>query len=382
MKLTRSVKCYFPWLTEEKKSLIKEFLSETNCIVNYCIEKHEKDILNGFPKEKLILKGNLQPVESWLTERAKKNCFQEAHGLIIGTQRSALELKKEYKTPTHSPNRIMLSCTNARIILGTNLKDFDLLLELYSFDSRKRNVKVAIPLKRHKIFNKWFTQGKLCSSIILTDKYIQFSFEMKVVKKTGGTIAGYDPGAKTLLTDDCSNKYGTEMWELLTKLKRKRRCSKAWYRCREEIKEYIDKTTKQLPWQEIQWLILENNKRIKFKSKIKRRTTARTRSFLAGWMRSRIDNRVEMLSQENGVYLRRVPAWYNSITCPMCGCCKKENRVSQAEFKCVECGHTTDADKVGALNSLARFSLGVYGSECKQRFIEKHPDYYQLRQAG
>ncbi|WP_204298396.1 RNA-guided endonuclease InsQ/TnpB family protein [Actinoplanes campanulatus] len=41
-----------------------------------------------------------------------------------------------------------------------------------------------------------------------------------------------------------------------------------------------------------------------------------------------------------------------SRTCPRCGHCAKENRVTQADFRCVACGHTDHADVVGATNVL------------------------------
>lgn len=41
-----------------------------------------------------------------------------------------------------------------------------------------------------------------------------------------------------------------------------------------------------------------------------------------------------------------------SRTCPECGHVAKENRITQAEFKCVACGHSANADVVGALNVL------------------------------
>ena len=42
-----------------------------------------------------------------------------------------------------------------------------------------------------------------------------------------------------------------------------------------------------------------------------------------------------------------------SRTCPCCGHVSKDNRKTQALFKCVECGHEANADDVGALNVLA-----------------------------
>jgi putative transposase len=41
-----------------------------------------------------------------------------------------------------------------------------------------------------------------------------------------------------------------------------------------------------------------------------------------------------------------------SRTCARCGQCAKENRVTQAEFACMACGHTAHADVNAAINIL------------------------------
>ena len=56
----------------------------------------------------------------------------------------------------------------------------------------------------------------------------------------------------------------------------------------------------------------------------------------------------------NGGMLIPVPAHYTSQTCPACGHVAKENRLTQARFACVDCGHEENADVVGAMNVLAR----------------------------
>jgi transposase len=258
-----------------------------------------------------------------------------------------------------------------------------MLVEIRCYDSRGRAKQIAIPLKRNDLFNKWASKGKLATSIILTDKYVQFSFEMECEKKKTGSAVGFDPGAKSLLTTDDGKQYGTGMWSLLLKLKRKKRCSHAWYACREEILEYIDRTCKQIPLEALKYLVLEDNRRIKNKMKIrKRRLSGHNRSVLTGWAIGRIDHRCKMLTEENGVSFRRVPAWNNSRTCPDCGCSEEANRVSQGVFVCRKCGHIWQADVVGATNTLARFALGPYGAECKPEFMERHPGYYQLKVAG
>ncbi|WP_335796788.1 transposase [Gallibacterium anatis] len=59
-------------------------------------------------------------------------------------------------------------------------------------------------------------------------------------------------------------------------------------------------------------------------------------------------------TQWQGGFLVAVPAQNTSRTCPCCGHVAKENRQTQANFECVECGYTENADVVGALNVLGR----------------------------
>ena len=54
-----------------------------------------------------------------------------------------------------------------------------------------------------------------------------------------------------------------------------------------------------------------------------------------------------------GTVLRASPH-YASQTCPCCHHVAKENRLTQAEFVCVECGFSENADLVGAMNVLAK----------------------------
>lgn len=379
MRYSRSVKCYYSnWLTDEKLASVREFIAEAHRVCDWAVQYHDTEIVNGLSKFDLITADKLAQCASWLTARAKKNVFSEAYGLVLGTKRSCTALGKQYKRPRHDPSRIMLSQTNIKINTNPELENFDLLVELYSYDGRGKAVKTAIPLRKNRQFNKWNLKGKLANSILLTDKYIQFTFEMEQAKKEVGSICGIDPGAKHLLTTDAGTHCGSDMWRLLAKLKRKKRLSKGWHRCREEIKEYIDKSCKEIPYCLLRLLVLEDNRKIKHKSKFKGRLNKNIRSVLTGWSISRINSRIEELCEEHGVSLRRVPAYNNSTKCPHCGHCEKGNRRSQDEFVCRECGHRDNADAVGATNALARFALGTYGSEFKQTFLQIHPNYHYL----
>lgn len=71
-----------------------------------------------------------------------------------------------------------------------------------------------------------------------------------------------------------------------------------------------------------------------------------------GWFEFR--RQLDYKLQWNGGMLIAVPPANTSRTCPICGCVAKENRQTQAEFVCVECGFEENADVVGAINILAR----------------------------
>jgi putative transposase len=54
----------------------------------------------------------------------------------------------------------------------------------------------------------------------------------------------------------------------------------------------------------------------------------------------------------NGGHLIAVPPRNTSRSCPACGHVSADNRQTQAQFECVECGYENNADVVGAINIL------------------------------
>ena len=57
---------------------------------------------------------------------------------------------------------------------------------------------------------------------------------------------------------------------------------------------------------------------------------------------------------ELGGLVFAVPPQNTSRTCPVCGCVSKENRRTQAKFRCTSCGYEDNADAVVAINILGR----------------------------
>ena len=77
---------------------------------------------------------------------------------------------------------------------------------------------------------------------------------------------------------------------------------------------------------------------------------------------------LEYKCKERGVELVKVPAAYTSQCCSVCGHIDKENRKTQAEFVCVNCGHSENADINAAKNILNSALEGLYwpcGAELK-----------------
>jgi putative transposase len=69
-----------------------------------------------------------------------------------------------------------------------------------------------------------------------------------------------------------------------------------------------------------------------------------------GWGEFRRQMKYKMIW--TGGLLVPVPPQNTSTPCPGCGQISKENRKRQAQFACVECGFSENADLVGAINIL------------------------------
>ena len=76
---------------------------------------------------------------------------------------------------------------------------------------------------------------------------------------------------------------------------------------------------------------------------------------------SRLMKRLKDKMDANGGRLVLVPAAYTSQTCHKCGHVAKENRDSQAVFKCVRCGYRANADINAAKNILGRALIQTGG---------------------
>lgn len=379
MKITRSSKCYFnKWLTKSKISELKGILQEYARICNYFVEKYEKDI----PEKKKFdllhaeyIQSCIQETNTFLTARLIKQAFSEAYGAIQSAKSNAENRKdKKYFRPTFNGKKMVLSeCSQEHSIAeNTILFDYNITLKCLRTD-KGRGYKISIPLKKHVQFNKWSNIGKIAKSVTITDKYVIFSFEIETgEKKQEGTLLGFDFGIKRLGTLSNGEIIGENIEKHLYELQRKKRCSKAYYRKKEEIREYINKEVKDIGFKDKQLVVVEKLKNLKYKMKERGRLSKNIRSVFYNLSYRQVLSRIQMLCEENRVTFRSVLPFNTSIECSKCGHIEKGNRLSQESFVCQKCGCSDNADNNASKVILKRFTTGTYGSCYKQEYLEKY----------
>ena len=84
---------------------------------------------------------------------------------------------------------------------------------------------------------------------------------------------------------------------------------------------------------------------------------------------SDLKNEVKHIAVKYGIAVSFVPSHYTSKMCPKCGTIADENRLTQEEFCCVNCGHSDNADHNAAVNIKNRVSSAV-----RLKLLEKNGD--------
>lgn len=379
MKIIRSSKCYFnKWLTQSKMSELKDILQEYARVCNYFVEKYENEIPTKQKFDLLhaeYIQKCIQETSTFLTARLIKQAFSEAYGAVQSAKSNAENRKdKKYFRPTFNGKKMILSECSQEHGLSENtiLFDYNITLKCLRTD-KGRGYKISIPLKKHVQFNKWNNLGKVAKSVTITDKYVMFSFEIETgEKKQEGTLLGFDFGIKRLGTLSNGEIIGENIEKHLYGLQRKKRCSKAYYRKKEEIREYINKEIKEINFKDKQLIVVEKLKNMKYKMKERGRLSKNIRSVFYNLSYRQVLQRIQMLCEENRVTFRSVLPYNTSIECSKCGHIEKGNRLSQESFVCQKCGYSDNADNNASKVILKRFTTGTYGSCYKQEYLEEY----------
>lgn len=342
-KIIRSSKVSLKFATQQKKDQLKNLIESYQDIVNQFIVL----FWGKCPKKSDLLKPIVNQV-SGLSFALRQNAARHAIDLI----QSQLKNKKKKKFKPQLRELVLpLTQTAAKVKLqNKKTKLFDAWVRLTSLGG----LKLSLPIKLHRQFNRLNKRGNLKKSITVYPTYIVFFFEIVPQKNDQKEKMGIDSGIKKLASLSNGQVYGTKLEELLDRVIRKKHGSKGQYRARRRLRHYIDREVLEIFRNNhgLKEIIVEDLRGIT--QHTKRRLVKKMRRFLGSWNYRYWLNRLKWTAEENCVTIQSVAPAYTSQRCPKCNHVEKKNRKKES-FKCRSCGYEDDADHVGSLNVLDRF---------------------------
>lgn len=303
---------------------------------------------------------------TWLSARLRQSACAQASGVVRGTRaeqekrkymieklRGRGEIAKAEKLESIYARSAISKpkLHNVQPVLDSRFVEIDLSNDT-SFDgflvlsSIGNKMKLKIPFKRTKHFNKLMATGKLKPGVRISKKAITFSFEMTDVEPQSGSTVGIDVGKTNVLS--CSNghmskknKHGHDFDSILPRLARKKKGSKGFAREQSHRTNYTNWSVNQMNLDGVSQVNLENIKHL--------RRGKRVSGQMSYWTYTSIFDKLIRYCAEHGVRVQRVEAAYTSQRCQCCGFVCKRNRKGK-KFKCVSCGFAADADLNAAKN--------------------------------
>lgn len=301
-------------------------------------------------------------VDTWLTGRALKCCMNQVLGIIrgvvekqrkrqfIANQKRSQHKKipKRLRKAIRKNKPVKPDISNINPELNSICLDFKEVnnyfngfIKLQSFDSRERGLSFKYPLKYSKHSNKLKSSGKLMTSFLLTEKYVDLRWEIEPKKNIGINTVGADQGKKTVLTLSDGQKtpdkdiHGHSLDSIIDKLARKKKGSKAFKKAQEHRKNFINWSINQLNLSDINKIKYEDVKYLRYKNNGGRK--------LSHWTYTLIKDKVEKRCKLEEVLLVYNDSTYMSQRCHQCGLVLKSNRKGKIYF-CKNCGYEGDSD--------------------------------------
>jgi len=349
MKIIRSSICSLKFSNQGKLIKLRGILTEYGKVVNFFINEFWLET----PKKIKLLKPIVDLSTTWLSARLKQVAAREAVDMVKAMK--ALGGNK----PTHQGRRMHVSSLVAALHASDNSFDYWLRLRCIG-----RKIRFNLPVKRHKQFNRLLKQGKRLNSYIITEKSVQFCFEIETGEKLEkGGVIGLDTGIKALASTSDNKQYGTKVEQHIERVKRCKYGSKGQKKARRALKQYIDETAKEVVKGK-KLVVFEKLKNLTKNTKVKRRLTKNMRRSLGAWNYRYWLNRVQMACELGRSKYTTVNPAYTSQRCHTCGYTKWSNRIGEL-FLCQKCSHVDNADINAAKNILERFLTGPYGAGYK-----------------
>ena len=374
--MIRSTKATTKFANNIKKKEVELLIDEYKRVLSLFVDLlwTEEKVQSLMPKEMT------SQIETWLSARMIQCAGKQASGVVRGTKKkqqkrlymirklnSDGKLKQARKLQ-HIYNKIKMSkpvIEDIEMELDSRFVKID-LDNSTSFDgwvtigSIGNKMKIQIPFKKTKHFNKLEKRGKMKDGIRLSKNMITFNFDIEEpTKKKEGSILGIDIGQLNTLS--CSNNFSTspnkhnhDLNTISSILARKKKGSNAFREAQEHRKNYINWSINQLDLAGVKQVNIENIKYLR-----KGRRSSRK---LSHWTYADIFRKLDSFCCNNGVLIVKKNPVYTSQRCSNCGWTRKRNRTGKL-FKCGSCGFIYDSD----LNASRNIALELPEISKKQR---------------
>jgi IS605 OrfB family transposase len=353
----RSTKTTLKFSNKNKLDNLHLFIEEYRRVVGLFVDIlwDMENVPNLLPKE------ITSQINTWLSARAVQCAGKQASGIVRGTK--AKEHKRQFiinklnneckfkqarkleainnKLKSSKPNinkvEPVLDSRFVKVVLN-NETSFDGWMILSSLGNK---MKIEIPFKAHKHFNKLKHNGTIKQTVQLSKRNITFLFELpEVEKKQSGAVIGIDIGQTDAIS--CSDNqqiskdnHGHSYETICKKLVKRKKGSKAFRRAETHRTNYINWVVNQINLDNVQTVRRENIKHL--------RKGTRTRRTLSHWNYGELFESLDRRLNSLGVQVVKINPTYTSQRCFSCGWTRKSNRLKK-QFKCKSCGHTDDAD--------------------------------------
>ena len=367
-RIIKSAKLSLKYLNKSKGSALDVFRDEYRRVVRQYIEFFWDidKIPKNIPKSLYSL-----VTDSWLTSRALQCAAGQAGDIVRGTRTKQRQrayrygiLLKEGKLKAARKLKVTIDAAkvskpdvknveprltkNCFSIDWDNPTSWDGIITLTSLGNK---LKIVIPVKRHRHFNKLLDEAdKMCNVVAFSKSNVTLSFEMPVVPPTvGGTTIGLDIGMiNAFTTSDAQQStpdiHGHTLNTIAAKLARKTKGSRAFARAQAHRTNYTGWAFNKINLKGVSTLRVENIKYLR-----RGKSTSR---HLTHFAYPKIYAKLQDLCNSYGCSMERVNPAYTSQRCSKCGRVRSSNRQGRL-YKCDACKTECDSDYNAALNIAA-----------------------------
>ena len=371
-----SSKITLSFTNQAKLTNLHQFIDEYRTVVSF----FANDLWTHDKIPSLLPKNITDKVSTWLTARAIQCAAKQASGIVRGTQtkqkrrlfvinqlfkqkkvKKARILRRLYESIKQSnPNINNIQCELDERFVDIDFNDkttFDGWITLTCLGNK---LKLNIPIKKHKHFNKMLKSGIMKKGIRISKTDVTFMFDIEDVKpKDTGITLGIDIGQKTTLScsdgqllDKCP--HGHTYTSICKELSRKKKDSKNFNKKVNHRSNYLHYIVNRLDLKNVKVVNRENIRNL--------RKFSNTSRLMKHWNYAELFEVLDHKLERQGVLVNKISPTYTSQRCSCCGWTRRVNRKGK-RFKCGKCQQEVDAD----LNASRNLALNLVSIKKQER---------------